>query len=616
MENNLYRIYSYTETSRANPEENEDSHYSAISVKGDFIILLVCDGLGGAPGGQTASHALRDEIKNTISETVMAEMAGLKSTELIKTKLSGIFSDVLQRTRTLLMQEFLAENEKRKEKGMPLLPEKHKRGGFSTTFSCGIIIRNILYYCWVGDSRIYYIRNGRLHLLTFDHSDGVAKENFNELEELFAGKVMSKCISPFADEEFVEITESEIFDFDIQSGDVIFAASDGIFDYLLPWTLEMVLVKNLAFGYPIKEYIHKIFYQIRPVFQDDTTVAAAFSGMVKPFGNKYHYIEDGFYYLNELNLNEKIEYEFQRFPLSWDDIDKTSHWELYKNRKPWSEILSGEVRLTGKQILPQKRVCKKCMNVFSFTDNAPEHCPEANCNGEWYNGGFLEIYKKNSTDFSNPYKIYTLLLNKSGKGNLYVITSEGVYDTQNYNHFDFSGIGSDIVIKSIDNVWEIEQRQNDENDLYVFYPEIFLSEKKSFTQMKKIIIGNEIFRFEYPFKDKKNQFYFYNDSFGLDKKTVYVFGQTGKVKPEMTIKDKSVKFINLPGNYIDELTGMITYNETEPCIAVQEFKKDNALFFLTGEKLLQYQHFPENVIIRSNDYFLAFRSSTNSKTGV
>ena len=112
---------------------NED----ALLVRDEVGLYVVCDGVGGAPGGAEASRA------------VVAALAGLGPYETPEDARKGVTAGLLHAHQTLLAS-----------------------GGGSTTVAAlwldpqtgaGLV-------AWVGDSRVYRLRAGVLSPLTSDHS--------------------------------------------------------------------------------------------------------------------------------------------------------------------------------------------------------------------------------------------------------------------------------------------------------------------------------------------------------------------------------------------------------------------------------------------------------------
>ncbi len=594
------KVFSYSETSRADKEQNEDSHYCFFDEDKNIVLLLVCDGLGGAPGGQTASQTIRNAFIQYFDESFLIKLKS-ESKDTILTTLNMRLTSILTSARHELKKAYKEENQARQEQGKVLLPEKHKRGGFASTFSCAIIIDDTLYYSWVGDSRVYLLRNGRLKPLSYDHSTGVFAENFNELDLVLSGKVMSKCVSPFADDEFVDIDESEIFTEKLEENDIIFCASDGIFDYLLPWVLEMVFVKTLAFGYQPEEYIKKIYYQIRPVFQDDTTIAIMFKGSPKPYGTNFPYIDDAFFYLNSFELNNMIENEFNSLPMDWDQIKPDEHYKKYLSRQSWDKILEQSKRLTEKQDITDKVYCKTCKSVYNG-ENAGEKCKNENCNGELLQTPFIEIFLKHNSNQINPFEIVTIELELNPQTNLYTLNIENENQNKIMDLFH-----EQVKIMQDKNEWKI----NSENfEIFTFYPQVFTKNTLKLVEIKKIMIGDDIYDFIFPDEKSGNTIIINNNEYTFENNKLFIYG-SGEGKVTKTEKGQVIEYVKLTGNYTDNNSGVF-YKTQENEIIFQDAKWDNGLFISSGKNEISFNQYPKNVMIKIKNICFAFRGKAEN----
>lgn len=132
----------YGESLQGGRHENQDKLGFNAKMP-DRIVLTVCDGMGGAAGGQTASTIAVDEIVKYLSDTSNKE-------------------EPLTRLCSAIRKANLAVYERAKED--PSLR------GMGTTTTIVMIDRDAAYTAYVGDSRIYQLRNGKKVYRTFDHS--------------------------------------------------------------------------------------------------------------------------------------------------------------------------------------------------------------------------------------------------------------------------------------------------------------------------------------------------------------------------------------------------------------------------------------------------------------
>ncbi len=109
------------------------------------ILLLVCDGMGGAAAGDLAARVAAEAIKEQL---VGARPAAAESpNESLKSAVSGANGAVLAEAKAH--------------------PEAR---GMGTTCTAAIVLPDRLFVAQVGDSRAYLLRDGRLQLLTRDQT--------------------------------------------------------------------------------------------------------------------------------------------------------------------------------------------------------------------------------------------------------------------------------------------------------------------------------------------------------------------------------------------------------------------------------------------------------------
>jgi serine/threonine protein phosphatase PrpC len=132
-------------------KRNED--YFVISEERDLVVL--CDGMGGHPGGDIASRMAAEQIRQAVESEAVAEDVPL---EIEK-------ADELRAFLTLLRGIFVADH-KLREYG-DANPEYR---GMGTTVVALQHHQGHLCAAHVGDSRIYVFRNKKLEQITNDHS--------------------------------------------------------------------------------------------------------------------------------------------------------------------------------------------------------------------------------------------------------------------------------------------------------------------------------------------------------------------------------------------------------------------------------------------------------------
>lgn len=136
------RLIAFADTDQGGRSENQD--HMAWHVKDDgTLILTVCDGMGGAAGGRTASATATDAIIRYLSEEHPYETETEQVVSAVKAANDAVYDKSL---------------------------ENAELRGMGTTATVLMVKGNKAFAAHAGDSRIYHIRNGRKVFRTDDHS--------------------------------------------------------------------------------------------------------------------------------------------------------------------------------------------------------------------------------------------------------------------------------------------------------------------------------------------------------------------------------------------------------------------------------------------------------------
>lgn len=134
-------LIAYAESRIGGRQENQDSYGWKDTSLG--YLVTVCDGMGGGPGGKTASTIAVDNIIAGIEEANKDE------------EISNIIIKAIRRANMAIIE---AGNEDISLQGM------------GSTATVLLITGNTAYIAYVGDSRVYQIRGHKKVFRTFDHS--------------------------------------------------------------------------------------------------------------------------------------------------------------------------------------------------------------------------------------------------------------------------------------------------------------------------------------------------------------------------------------------------------------------------------------------------------------
>ncbi len=131
---------------------NEDSYFA----DGDCRVFGVCDGVGGRAGGAEASRIAADYIARTVAT--------------YRQQLDDFDQNVGQTARrdvALILERTISEASRQvRQHGFT----DTKLTGMATTAAVLLVAGHQAFVAHVGDSRVYLLRQGVLHLLTEDHS--------------------------------------------------------------------------------------------------------------------------------------------------------------------------------------------------------------------------------------------------------------------------------------------------------------------------------------------------------------------------------------------------------------------------------------------------------------
>lgn len=211
-----HQISSYSDMGR---RSNQEDNFLITEEYDNKRLILVADGLGGLEYGEYASQQVVEVFKNFFVQIKNFNDPG---TFLSRTALV---------VASMMMNKSLED-------------EHYKNSGSTLT---GFLIDGDNYYTVnVGDSRVYGFSNKKLQRLTKDQSyvqflldNGTIspEEAFNHPKKNIVNSIISANISNLK----TDITGPH----KIVSGEILFACSDGVHDYLSDTELEEMIQKNL-----------------------------------------------------------------------------------------------------------------------------------------------------------------------------------------------------------------------------------------------------------------------------------------------------------------------------------------------------------------------------------
>lgn len=184
--------------------QNQDAFYCDSAADGKKTVLLVCDGMGGAKGGNVASElavaVFKAEVQKLIKADTDAFELGDILTQIVSSANAAVFQ--LSRSSDMLM-------------------------GMGTTLVGAVVSDSEAVVVNVGDSRCYIISHGEIRQITKDHS---LVENMVDRGDITREQsrthpnknLITRAVGT------LERVESDVFTVHVDSGDYLVLCSDGL----------------------------------------------------------------------------------------------------------------------------------------------------------------------------------------------------------------------------------------------------------------------------------------------------------------------------------------------------------------------------------------------------
>lgn len=224
---------------------NQDA-FSVVRLSSDALLCVICDGMGGANGGNIASRTAIDAFSDYVS-TAISQPDGENGTngenDASKNETeteepprgSGInYSSLLAAAADAANTAVI----ERAKKNASL-------SGMGTTLVAALVIGNRLYAVNVGDSRLYILKEGRLTQITRDHS------YVQYLVDIGIITADEAAVSPYKNVITRAIGREEKSDADVYSvvlpedgGFYLILCSDGLYNFVTGDRLAEVIGKN------------------------------------------------------------------------------------------------------------------------------------------------------------------------------------------------------------------------------------------------------------------------------------------------------------------------------------------------------------------------------------
>jgi PPM family protein phosphatase len=206
--------YKYLNISRTGLKRSNNEDSAAVYETENGLLVVLCDGLGGNRGGEIASSLTVQSVYEFF--------------------ISSSEDDILDRIKTSV----ISANDLLIQKAA----DDHELKGMATTVEVLYLNYSHAYWGHVGDSRIYYLKGGKLKQVTKDHSlvQKLVDEGFLTLKEAENHPNKNIIMRAMGDNSELEIDTSKI-KINTSESSKFFICSDGVTAVLRDYEIENIL---------------------------------------------------------------------------------------------------------------------------------------------------------------------------------------------------------------------------------------------------------------------------------------------------------------------------------------------------------------------------------------
>ena len=229
--NHEVEIAGFTDTG-LNRQHNEDS----IAFDAPLGIAILADGMGGHKAGEVASKMAVDGILSQLKTLKSDKWPG----SITGSQLLGTLVDTILHTNREIYESAL---------------NNASQQGMGTTLVVAVTHGNSLYLAHVGDSRLYFLDNQGLRVVTKDHSlvQDLIDKGFYTPEEAQSATISHVVTRALGAANEVEVDTGEL---QFESGDAVLLCSDGLTDMLSDTKIGETLANNaVSLEYKVEELV-------------------------------------------------------------------------------------------------------------------------------------------------------------------------------------------------------------------------------------------------------------------------------------------------------------------------------------------------------------------------
>ncbi len=234
-------------------DQNEDSVWAgsqSFSDQDPVALLIVCDGVGGAAGGELASKWALQTIRRALEdlflppqgaatiklseEEIEAQLSAGATRKLSDAEIAGLISTGASATRKLPDSAWLARlRDAVVEANEAVLDLAKKRpaeaGDAGTTAVVALVHGEEVALANVGDSRAYLLRDGKLTQISRDHSvvASLVAGGMLDPDDIYIHPQRNVIYRSLGGSEQMEV---DLFPLTLQDGDRLLLCSDGLWE--------------------------------------------------------------------------------------------------------------------------------------------------------------------------------------------------------------------------------------------------------------------------------------------------------------------------------------------------------------------------------------------------
>ena len=204
---------------------NQDC-FIVIELREDILLSVVCDGMGGAAGGNIAAETASEVFSGSITRNILRieqDMSG----ENVGSDINDVLTEAASEANSAVYA---------------MAHEKPELAGMGTTLISALVCGNTAYIANVGDSRLYTITDTEIKKVTRDHSFVQYLVDMGQLTPEEAAKSPNRNIITRAIGSDKTV-ETDIYTVALSAGDIryILLCSDGLTNYVSDKEIHTVL---------------------------------------------------------------------------------------------------------------------------------------------------------------------------------------------------------------------------------------------------------------------------------------------------------------------------------------------------------------------------------------